>query len=160
MRYLALLSLAALACDPGTTADPPVDPPTATFEVTATGRIFEGTGPFEGVRIVVPAGAVEEPETITVVQREGDPLPEGGLSVGPQFDIGPADLPLGAPLDVTLPFDQSMVVNAGGDVRGVKVWAVLGEEWTLLDGEVIGNDRVRLDLDTPTLVGAGIDLLE
>lgn len=155
-----LVAATAFACGSEAEPGPPAEPPTISFEVTASGRVFNGNGAFEGLTIVVPAGAVADAQTITVVQREGDPLPAGGLAVGPQFEIGPADLALAEPLDVTLPFDPSAVVNAGGEVRGVKVWAVLSEGWTLLDAEVTDTDRVRLDLDTPTLLGAGIDLGE
>lgn len=158
---LSLFCVFGLACDPGASGDSSGDVPTARFTAGVSGHTFEGTGPFEGLRIIVPAGAVSEDTVLVVTQREGEPLPNGGQAVGPQFEIGPDALVLDAPLLITLPFDPSQVVNAGADVRGVKVWAVLGEGWVLLDSaEVIATGRVRVTLDPPTLLGAGIDLAD
>jgi hypothetical protein len=81
--------------------------------------------------------------------------------VGPQFNIGPAELALSKPITVRVPFDPSVVVNLGADVRAVKVWAVLPEAgWSLLDAEMIEGDRVEIELGRPTLLGAGVDLGE
>lgn len=149
----------AFACDAGEDGDSTPDVPTARFTAGINGHTFQGTGPFEGLRIIVPAGALSADATLVVTQREGEPLPSGGQAVGPQFEIGPDDLLLDKPLAITLPFDPSQVVNAGADVRGVKVWAVLGEGWTLVDSaEVISTGRVQVAIDPPTLLGAGIDL--
>jgi hypothetical protein len=155
------LLLFTQGCDPGAEGGDPAGPPTVTFEATPTGRVFRGTGPFEGLEIVVPADAVDESVELTVVQEEGNPLPAGGASVGPQFNIGPAELALSKPITVRVPFDPSVVVNLGADVRAVKVWAVLPEAgWSLLDAEMIEGDRVEIELGRPTLLGAGVDLGE
>lgn len=162
MRAFILSSVAlvlGLGCDPGPAGDSTGDVPTARFKAGVSGHTFEGSGPFEGLRIVVPAGALSAETSLVVIQRDGEPLPSGGQAVGPQFEIGPDDLMLDAPLLVTLPFDASQVVNAGADVRGVKVWAVLGEGWSLIDSaEVISSGRVQVAIDPPTLLGAGIQL--
>lgn len=148
-----------VGCDAGAEGDAPPDVPTARFTAGVSGHTFEGSGPFEGLRILVPEGALSAETTLVVTQREGEPLPSGGLAVGPQFDIGPDDLVLDEPLIVTLPFDSSQVVNAGADVRGVKVWATLGDGWTLIDSaEVTATGRVRVTIDPPTLLGAGINV--
>lgn len=149
----------ASACDSGSDEASAVEDPTASFTAGIEGRTFEGSGAFEGLRIIVPAGALSAETTLIVTQREGDPLPSGGQAVGPQFEIGPDDLLLEKPLAVILPFDPNQVIDAGADVRGVKVWAVLGEGWTLVDSaEVVSAGRVQVDIDPPTLLGAGIVL--
>lgn len=155
------LLLFAQGCDSGEPGDDPAGPPTVRFEATPTGRVFRGTGSFEGLEIEVPADAVDEPVELTVAQESGNPLPPGGEAVGPQFNIGPAELPLNKPLIVRVPFDPSVVANLGADVRAVKVWAVLPEAgWTLLDAELIDGDRVEINLGRPTLLGAGVNLEE
>lgn len=155
------LAIANQGCDSGEPGDDPAGPTTVRFEATPSGRVFRGTGSFEGLEIEVPADAVDEPVELTVVQESGNPLPPGGEAVGPQFNIGPAELPLNKPLIVRVPFDPSVVANLGADVRAVKVWAVLPEAgWTLLDAELIDGDRVEIDLGRPTLLGAGVNLEE
>ncbi|MGK0359826.1 MAG: hypothetical protein ACI9U2_002132 [Bradymonadia bacterium] len=149
----------AFACDAGSEEASAVEDPTASFTAGIQGRTFEGSGSFEGLSIIVPPGALSAETTLVVTQREGEPLPSGGRAVGPQFEIGPDDLLLDKPLAIILPFDPSQVIDAGVDVRGVKVWAVLGEGWTLVDSaEVISPGRVQVAIEPPTLLGAGIEV--
>lgn len=117
-----------------------------------------GGGELDGVRVELPAGALIGPARVTLAIAGAGlkPLPEGGVSVGPQVRVGPEELDLLRPLRVRLPFSSYAVAAEGGDERAVKVWYVGPQGWELLTPIDRGAWWVEVELDRPTALGAGM----
>ena len=161
-RPLSLFAIPALlAVAAGCGGTDPADPGAASLieaELGPEGGSLEGgPGLLDGVRVEVPAGALAEPTWVSLSAAEGlNPLPDGGVAVGPQVRLGPDHLELASPATVRLPFSGYQVQAAGSDTRMVKVWYVGPEGWELMPPEDRGVWWVSVALDGPTALGAGL----
>lgn len=129
-------------------------------EIGSAGRTVVGAedSPFAGLRIVVPPGALAA-EAVLRVTTAGAlaPLPGSAVAVGPAFSLDLDDAELDRPLVVTLPFDTGLVTAESADRRAVKVWRVGPRGWTLTEPTSVGPDRVTIQLDEASVVGAGLE---
>ena len=77
----------------------------------------------EGVKLVVPAGALASDTRIAIKAASTDAaLPAGTSGVGKQIQISPAGLQLALPAQLTLPVDASQVEANLRFAEDVKVW--------------------------------------
>lgn len=113
-----------------------------------------------GFSLEIPEGALPDTTEIAVGEATGlNPLPEGGVAVGPTVFIDAGGVELARPVRVTLPFDPDDVTSRGEDLVGVKVWFVGPDgRWALLDAVEVGADTVTVELAAFTALGAGLDL--
>jgi hypothetical protein len=113
---------------------------------------------FEGVHIVIPAGALSSDTAITVTAAPDEPaLPPAAKACGPTFSIAPAGLTLAQPATVTLPFDESVVEGALRNDDEVKVWVMKNGAWgqeKQIDGAA---GSVTIELSALTDVAAGVN---
>ncbi|MEZ4236174.1 MAG: hypothetical protein R3F59_08425 [Myxococcota bacterium] len=122
----------------------------------------EAGSPFEGVRIVVPPGALDEPTDIAVerVDEGGQDLPDTALACGPMFDLQPSGLVLHEPAEVTLPFDAEVVHDELRLPEEVKVWVEGDGGWGReLPIDTTGSS-VSVLLDSFAVVAAGVNPAE
>jgi hypothetical protein len=122
----------------------------------------ELTGPkgsaFEGVHVVIPAGALDK-DTEIEVKQTADPqsLPATAKACGPMFDIAPLGLALAQPAVVTLPFDGSIVDGSNRTSDDVKVWAMNGGKWGQEKQVDSSDGTVTINLPMLTTVAAGVN---
>jgi hypothetical protein len=114
--------------------------------------------PFQGVRLQIPAGALDGPRYISITQAQGAPsLPVTAVRCGPMFAIHPAGLALKVPAVATLPYDQSTVEDQFRFDDEVKVWAAQGTGW----GQRLQTDNasgtVTIELSALTTIAAGVN---
>lgn len=146
----------------------------ATSEVTAIvgpeGAVLEGAPftPLEGVRLEIPAGALEADTEITLsVGLKEAALPPRAFAIGPHVTVGPDTLALAAPGTLTVPvyLDTLFALGQGpgddDDAVSVKVWLIAPDaaEWSLAAG-VAGVDlhTAELPIDGAVTAGAGVKL--
>jgi len=133
-----------------------VGPGTATVTATSEGRrglaqitVVDGAqvGPAGGtvtlaggkVRVVVPAGAVTAPVTLTAAPRGGalPGTPAGWRVVGPVYDLGPDGTTFSQPVTVTMPFEHA----------ALPVWAMTGDLGLLRLSSGQWNELADLSVD-------------
>jgi len=133
-----------------------VGPGTATVTATSEGRsglaqitVVDGAqvGPAGGtvtlaggkVRVVVPAGAVTAPVTLTATPRGGalPGTPAGWRVVGPVYDLGPDGTTFSQPVTVTMPFERA----------ALPVWAMTGDLGLLRLSSGQWNELTDLSVD-------------
>ncbi|MBV9950247.1 MAG: hypothetical protein JOZ69_25625 [Myxococcales bacterium] len=127
----------------------------------AGGELLGAAGSaLEGVRVVIPAGALSAATEITVrPSASAVALPSTATRCGPEFSIEPADLALAQPAEVTLPFDEVTVTANERFDDEVKVWALDGAsgKW----GQKLQTDgaagSVTVQLQALTTVAAGVN---
>ena len=113
---------------------------------------------FDGVAIVIPAGALAKDTDISVHRVDAaTPLPATAVACGPEFAIEPAGLALAVPATVTLPFDADTVTDHDRFGDEVKVWALDGATWGQRPQTDSSDARVTIELDSLTTVGAGVN---
>jgi hypothetical protein len=84
----------------------------------------------EGVKLVVPAGALSSDIDIRIRSASSDvALPSGAVASGKQFQISPAGVQLAVPAQLTLPVDAARVEANLRFAEDVKVWVQDGGEW-------------------------------
>lgn len=164
---LATVALGLLACV-NTTGEfvesPQSEPGTLTLTIGLDGAEFVGEPftVFEGVKLSVPAGAVDEPTDVTLrVILDPAPLPEGAFGVGRQFTFDPP-LVLKAPAQATLPVYTEAVAAHGVDLIGVRVWlkGPLADKWVLVHPDQTGSHTTTLTLNELGTVAAGVKITE
>jgi hypothetical protein len=159
-----ILVTAALAAGCGSSGGGGPAPGAEVTQLSATigpqgGEIVGAQGTkFEGVHIVVPAGALAA-DTPMVVRLATDDtkLPVTALACGPAFAIEPQGLALASPATVTLPFDENVVEDNQRFDDEVKVWAKDGDHFTQkkqIDG---APGTVTFELSSLTSVAAGVN---
>lgn len=116
-------------------------------------------GPFAGLRVDFPAGAVPADTLVTVVPgSETDPLPELAERVGAQFSFGPGDLVLAAPVDLTLPVRTASLGQLGAGAEDVRVWIRDGDTWSLQTTTASSVESVTIQVGALTTAAAGVKL--
>lgn len=159
------LSATLVGCSDGDEAPAETTPPGETGEVVAElrgeigpeGGTLEGPadGPFAGVKLVVPAGALATKSTL-VIRPTFDPtaLPELAERVGDQFTLEGGTL--AAPVALTLPVDAALVRRFEQIDSDVKVWVRGGEGWTLVEATATARGSVTIPLAALTTAAAGV----
>lgn len=156
VRTALLFALSLPACG-GEGSDVPAPHELAGTVGAAGGALTGDSGIFDGLEVRVPEGALAGDTRLTVTEAtDTNPLPEGGVSLGPQFRLGPADTTFGEPLTVTVPYSVALLGDEGGDPLAVKVWYVGPEGWALLQPSARAEGTVTVDLDLATAFGAGM----
>jgi hypothetical protein len=114
---------------------------------------------FEGVRVVLPPGAIASDTLIRVklAQVGGAPLPAAALACGKMFTLEPAGLALATPATVTLPFDEAMVTDHDRFDDEVKVWAKDGDKWGQRRQIESAEGTVTVELTSLTDVAPGVN---
>lgn len=130
------------AADRASDAGPPGK---ASADVAATTVTVDRRGatvalPFGGA-LVFPAGAVDRPRTVTIqpVAPTGD---DTWFAVGPFYALGPAGTPLFRPVEVTLPWSESLSWSGdGGGVHRVGLaWSADGLVWAARPSRIDPDD--------------------
>jgi hypothetical protein len=163
LTALWLLMTGAVGCSEETDTSPDPDPePQDELEVRAQigpdgGELLgeEGTE-LEGVRLVIPAGALEE--TVDVWIRptfDAERLPELAERVGAQLEIG-SDGDLLEDAALSLPFDGGLVDRFGQGESDVKVWVRDGDGWLLVEADDASATSVTIPLASFTTAAAGV----
>jgi hypothetical protein len=133
------LAVTTTLVDAPTVIDVPTD-----LVASTTVRAAGATVVADDVTIVVPQGAVSA-DTDIEVQRLNAPfhLDDGAAAgsdavdarpVGPAFDLGPAGTKFDQPVDVTLPYDGSIVPD-GTDPNQIVVAYYTGTHWAVAGGK-------------------------
>lgn len=92
--------------------------------------VGEAGTPFEGVKLVIPAGALQDPTDIAIApMHDTEPLPKDSVACGPMFELSPLGLELAKPATLTLPFSESAVGDNDRFGDEVKVWWLGDEGW-------------------------------
>jgi hypothetical protein len=170
---LGLLGLLA-ACSSGSGSPPPPaanDMPTmdvgpTSFPVmkqtvgAAGGTLVGPAGSvFEGLKVVIPPGALAADTEITVTQSEDmTPLPVGARRIGPQLTLGPATATLAKPASLTLPAVPAEVDSYGSQTGDMKVWRLESGAWARSEPTATAEGLVTIDLPLLTTVAAGVKL--
>jgi hypothetical protein len=114
--------------------------------------------PFQGVRLQIPAGALDSPTYISITPASGAaPLPKAAVRCGPMFAIRPAGLALKVPATATLPYDQSAVEEQFRFDDEVKVWAANETGWGQRLQTDNANGTVTIELQALTTIAAGVN---
>ena len=112
---------------------------------------------FAGVQLSIPAGALAEPTEIDLAKASGlKPLPSGAVGCGPEFQIQPAGLKLGAAASLTLPFDEKTVTDNYRFDDQVLVWAIRDGKWGQQAQVESSEGSVTVELSELNGVGAGV----
>ncbi len=113
---------------------------------------------FEGLHLVIPAGALATGTEITVRPADSaTALPKTAVGCGPAFAIEPAGLKLAMPATLTLPFDETTVTNQDRFDDEVKVWVLEGSAWSQRLQTDSAPGQVTIALDATTTVEAGVN---
>jgi hypothetical protein len=155
----ALLLASAAACNGG---DGGAAQPAQDLQVTVGaggGEIAGGQGTaLEGVKLVVPAGAVANDTVIGIkAVATAAPLPVGLAAAGKQFELSPAGLQFALPAQLTLPVDTSQVEANLRFANDVNVSIRNGEQFGRLP-QLDGRDgSVTVELSSlPSAAGADV----
>jgi len=129
-RATNLVALALAAACGGGGGDPqPIQDMQATIGPQG-GELSGAKGSvLEGVKLVVPSGALASDTRIEIKAASSESLPSGATGVGKQFQISPAGLQLAMPAQLTLPVDASQVEANLRFAEDVKVWLQDGGQW-------------------------------
>jgi hypothetical protein len=114
---------------------------------------------FEGVRLVVPAGALEGDTVIDIkAASSAATLPAGVASAGRQFELSPAGVQFAVPAQLTLPVDPSQVEANSRSAGDVAVSVRNGDEFAQLQ-QLNGLDgSVTVELSSlPSTAGAAVN---
>jgi hypothetical protein len=112
-----------------------------------------------GVRLEIPAGALGEKTEIEITPATGlAPLPPTAVGCGPIFDIQPAGLALATPATLTLPFDESKVLENYRYDDQVKAWQMKDDgSWGQRLQVDSSEGSVSVVLDALNPAGAGVN---
>lgn len=118
----------------------------------------EAGSPFEGVQLIIPAGALAAEQEIRIEQG-GDPaaLPPTAVACGPRFAVEPAGLQLAMPATLTLPVDESIAAANYELPEEVKVWARGPAGWDQRPQVDSTDGTVTVELEALTTVSAGVN---
>ena len=163
---VALASMGLGACaeeDPGIPGDdgagPPPPPEVLTARIGPAGGTVEGEagGPFDGFRLVVPAGALASDVELRIEGTvDATPLPDTAAGIGPQLAILPADLTFAVPAELTVPFTPTLRNRWDTPDEECRVWYRDGDGWSRADAIDATPISVTVELGATTTVGAGV----
>lgn len=114
----------------------------------------------EGVRLAVPAGALEKDTVVEIRPSSASattPLPKTAVECGPEFEISPHDLALAKPATVTLPFDEATVTTNYRFDDEVKAWQLDGDKWSQRLQSASSEGSVDIDIDKFSTISAGVN---
>lgn len=114
-------------------------------------------GPFAGVHVVVPAGALTYEVDLRIEGiLDPTPLAETAERVGPQFALLPDDTLFNVPVQVTVPYD--MELRGGWDIpdEECRVWFRDGDGWARAEQIASDEASVTVELDGATTFAAGV----
>jgi len=111
----------------------------------------------DGVKVVIPPGALAADTTIEVRPASALALPATAHSCGAAFELLPAGLQLAAPAQVTLPLDENVVGQSQRFDDEVKVWAQAGAQFAQQKQVDSAEGSVTVELSTLSAVEAGIN---
>ncbi len=161
VRSVGILACAALvaACSGGSgQSSAPDDELRATIGPNGGEIVGPTASAFEGLHLVIPAGALTADTEIVVRPTDSSTaLPKTAVSCGAGFDIAPAGLKLAVPATLTLPFNEDTVTDQNRFDDEVKVWVLQGSAW----GQALQTDstegQVTIPLDVMTTVEPGVN---
>lgn len=114
--------------------------------------------PLANVRLQIPAGALSKPTLIEITPTDASmPLPSTAVACGPMFTIKPAGLMLAVPASLTLPVDGELVADNNRLDDEVKVWVLGQQAWSQRLQVDSTSHSVTVELDTLTVVAAGVN---
>jgi len=132
-----------------TTSDPTRVRVTASINSLSTyGALGGNVGPAGGtvslaggtVDIVVPSGALTEPQLLTATASSSHPS-SARLVTGSAFELGPNGLTFGSPAQVTIDYNPSNIPSGIGSST-IRLWRVQNNVWTQIAGSTQGNNSV------------------
>ena len=114
----------------------------------------------EGVMFEVPAGAVDEPVVLEVIEQEDVVFVSAGFQpVGAVFSIGPSGTVFAVPVTLTLPYDAgALPADATPDEVGIYTRAGPSAHWEALGGSA-GDGIVSTEIDHLSDFAAGVECL-
>ncbi len=130
-----------------------------TAVIGPAGGTIEGAGElgFEGLRVDIPAGALDADTTIVVRQVSiDDPLPTLGEQCGQSYEVDGGGAALNAPIAVTLPVDQGVVDDYGQDPGDVRVWFRPGSAWETVTPSDTDEGSVTFEVAEFGAAAAGV----
>ncbi len=137
-NFFILFVLATLAACGGGSSAPPADTTTPPASVTALIGAAGGTvtGP-DGVQVVIPDGALDQPTTIGIA-RDGRGAPElGGLRlISPVYAITPHGTVFAESARISIPYNPADVAPG---TQPIIIKSQPGGSWTSLISDVTGN---------------------
>jgi ZU5 domain len=157
--HLAVLVLAVSAACGGGGGDPqPIQDMQATIGPQG-GELAGAKGSaLEGVKLVVPAGALASDTRIEIKAASSDvALPAGVAVVGKQFEISPAGMQLAVPAQLTLPVDASQVDANFRSAQDVIVLVQDGGEWARREQIDGGDGNVTVEISSLAIAEAGVN---
>lgn len=117
----------------------------------------EEGGPYDGVRVVVPPGALyDEVELRVAGDIDPTPLAATAERVGPQYVIEPVGTEFAVPIEVTVPFDPTL--RNAWDIPDdeCRVWYREGDGWARAEQTASTAGGVTVELSTATTFAAGV----
>jgi len=160
-NLLALLLAAAAACGGGTGdggGAQPIQDMLATIGPQGGEVVGVKGSTLEGVKLVVPAGALASDTEIEIKAASSDiALPSGAAVVGKQFQISPAGMQLAVPAQLTLPVDASQVDANLRSAEDVIVLVQDGGQWVQRN-QIDGADgTVTVEISSLAIAEAGVN---
>ena len=123
--------------------------------VSSAGGTITGdpAGPFAGVKLEIPEGAVEGDQSVTVSLAQSLPhLPDLAEGIGLAFSFEPAGLVLKKPARLTLPVDPSSRDAFFSPPSECKIWMREGEGWRNIPQ--VASTETSVTVETTTLNAA------
>lgn len=145
-----------IGVDDGSGAPAPLQSISATIGTEGGELVGEPNTQLEGVRLVVPPGALSEPTLLSIQGTiDSTPLPPTAEGIGPQFAILPDGIEFAAPVLLTVPFDP--VLRGGWDTpdEECRVWYREADGWARADAVEATPQGVTVELPHTTVAGAG-----
>jgi hypothetical protein len=133
--------------------------PTLSASIGAEGGTIRGPAGsiFEGLQLVVPAGALTATTTLTMTPViDALPLSATAERVGPQYSITPAELAFLQPVSLTVPFDRELRGAWAVPDSDARVWYRKGEGWANAIQTASTSDSVTVPLLAATVFAAGV----
>lgn len=157
---LALGVLAAEGCGSETTTEAAVSAQSLHMMIGPEGGALVGQPgtAFEGVKLVIPEGALLEPTDIAIEPlHDASPLPAGSVACGPLFELSPSGLSLAKPATLTLPFSENAVSENYRFDDEVKVWWLGPEGWGQREQVDSSEGAVSVEISALRGGGAGVN---
>jgi len=138
--WAALLGAALAACG-GSPDDPSSG--NVTLSIGAAGGTLDGPG---GAQLVVPAGALAQPTSVTVAQSSaGAPsLPAASADVGAMFALTPHGTAFAVPATIRVPFDASRL--GAGEVPTLWKTNAAQSGWEQISGATVSGNVVQAQI--------------
>jgi hypothetical protein len=111
--------------------------------------------PYEGVRMVIPAGALAQ-KTEIEIKAADVALPPSAVRIGPQIQIAPVGLALAQPAQLTLPFDERIVAANPALADQIKGWVRSADQWTAVDQTGRGSGAINIQVGALSVAAAAV----